>query len=94
MNLNINLMLIVILLINIDVSSSQRCNLGQLINTVGSIFGGGDSTGGAAPLQTMRGRFAGQRDRRGKRSQRQRGMNGQQGMQGMRLNRRMNFRRR
>lgn len=95
MNLNIKLISIVILLINIDESSSQGCNLGQIISAVGNILGGGtggggggDGTGAAAPLQAMRRRFAGQR------GQRQRGNNGQQGMQGMRLNRRMNFRRR
>lgn len=98
MNLNIKLILIVILLINIDESSSQGCNLQQLIGAVSNILGGGtsgsggggggDGTGAAAPLQAMRRRFAGQR------GQRQRGINRQQGTQGMRLNRRMNFRRR
>ena len=97
MNLNIKLILIVILLINIDESSSQGCNLQQLIGAVSNILGGGtggsgggggDGTGAAAPLQAMRRRFAGQR------GQRQRGINRQQRTQGMRLNRRMNFRRR
>ena len=94
MNLNIKLILIVILLINIDESSSQGCNLQQLIGAVSNILGGGtgggdgDGTGAAAPLQAMRRRFAGQR------GQRQRGINRQQRTQGMRLNRKMNFRRR